>query len=224
MDMKKAFVGLGIGVLVVTGLIQSGVVDVNEVFTTGGFAPGVELANKTLDEKWGGSAVQGQSIAPATDNQGTTPQSAYDKNEWVKVKEKTCEVAWNNADFKDGWCKLYRFPPGEYRFKVRSSLKDTHTDGGSWNYPPEGIPTSRWRTAGAIQYADFFEQWSPIKNKMIGMIIFKIDDEYPLSTWDISISQPQIISMSINFPATQENWNVAGFHGKITIEVIKKKT
>ncbi len=31
MDMKKTFVGLGIGVLVVTGLIQSGVIDVNDV-------------------------------------------------------------------------------------------------------------------------------------------------------------------------------------------------
>jgi hypothetical protein len=33
MDMKKAFIGVGIGVMVVTGLIQSRVIDVNEIST-----------------------------------------------------------------------------------------------------------------------------------------------------------------------------------------------
>lgn len=66
MGMKKVFVSLGIGVMVVTGLIQSGVIDVDDISTE------ADLASNTLNDKWGGNISQTQ---PSVSNGGTSSSS-----------------------------------------------------------------------------------------------------------------------------------------------------
>jgi hypothetical protein len=71
MDMKKTFIGVGVGVMVVTGLIQSGVIDVNQVSTTDDFALSGHPIGKTIDENWSGK-VKPQESSNETRQPDTT--------------------------------------------------------------------------------------------------------------------------------------------------------
>jgi hypothetical protein len=153
------------------------------------------------------------------------------ESEWDSVATKTCEVAWNNSDFKDGWCLLKTdaypegiYPAGEYRFKISSSLQLVSNDGGTMNIPSTGESSERWRNNNDTAFADHFDTYAPVKNKMIGMVIFKVNNESPLPDQKISTQSTDTISVSVNFPSTEANWKKVGFGGKITVTVLKKKT
>ena len=179
------------------------------------FLPGLDM----VGEKLGQPVAISQSA-----NQQAIQQPNHKEDEWTKVNEKTCEIAWNNKDFKEGWCALYQFPPGEYRFKVRSSRVSQSLDGKLVSFSPTGEPIEKWRVSnGYTEFANHFNTWTLIRNGMVGMVIFKTDNEYPTPEWNISITKDQPLYVSINFPATQENWEKMKFKGKITVEIFKKK-
>jgi hypothetical protein len=147
-------------------------------------------------------------------------QSSSGHDEWVKISTKTCEIAWNNKDFKDGWCKVSDLVSGEYRFKVRSSLKST-TATGDRNYPATGISVENLSTE--LNYRELVRNSLPIQNNLVGKVILKIGDESPIDDWEISVSNKDSMYASFNFPPTEDNWKTQEFTGKITIDIFRKK-
>ena len=154
--------------------------------------------------------------------------NTFDESQWESVKTKTCEIAWNNTDFKDGWCSLGEFPTGEYRIKPQGLLISICADNTEISFPPEGSHVSMWsddtKSENHQILAKFFKQYTPIKNNMVGMIIVRNDHDYPVSTWEIELLKKGTLSVSFNFPQTEANWKAQRFYGSITIQVFKKKS
>lgn len=158
MDMKKAFVSLGIGVLVVTGLIQSGVIDVNQVFTTGDAASGINLATDTHNEKWAqktGSSQSNGGFAQSdnTHNQ-TAPQQAKlsscpfggvvvpGKVQEISVKRNCTtliaeKIYTPTIETLDNPPQIKEVQPGRYRITAEGIRTQYYYANGSGN-PPSG--------------------------------------------------------------------------------------
>ncbi|MFI3187953.1 hypothetical protein BCS42_14755 [Crenothrix sp. D3] len=154
-----------------------------------------------------------------------TVSNTFDESQWESVKTKTCEIAWNNKDFKNGYCSLGEFPAGEYRIKPQSSLRAVCADATEIIFPPEGQDISIWSNSRdniKLKNAEIFEGYTLIKNHRIGMIVMRVNDNYPISTWQTSLSNNDTLSVSINFPPTEANWKAQRFYGSITIQVFKK--
>lgn len=155
-----------------------------------------------------------------------TTSVTIDESQWEKLegKTKTCEIAWNNKDFKNGWCGLYQFPPGEYRFEVKSSLKFKGLDNTSDLIPQEGVSINRWDDAANTDFVTHFKTWTPVKNDMLGSVIFKTNEDTPTTNSNFNIKQKSTVYISINFPQSQDNWEKMGFNGSITVVIFKKKS
>ena len=171
-------------------------------------------------KKTSGDIVSGVQL-PEESSSSTIGEAQWEK---LEEKTKTCEVAWNNKDFKNGWCSLGEFPAGDYRFEVTSSLKIVDLHQNELSIPSDGLSVNLWKGIEGSTIFDVFNGYAVIKNGMLGMIIFKIDNEIPLSTRIISINKKSTVSASINFPPTESNWKAQGFHGAITIDIFKKKS
>jgi hypothetical protein len=81
MDMKKVFISLGIGVMVVTGLIQSGVIDVNEISKEADFA-----SSQSSSTSEGGNLVTPE---PSPSEAASQAQSNKDINKTAKVEKRS---------------------------------------------------------------------------------------------------------------------------------------
>jgi hypothetical protein len=156
--------------------------------------------------------------------ESVNPELPVNETEWQKVGQKTCEIAWNNKDFKDGWCSLGEFPAGKYRFKPTSSLKMGSTDGTETLIPAEGVSVEIWGKPADDGFRKFFKQSSPtVNNDRVGLVIFKVDNQHPSAVWEVSLSQTGKIYTSINFQLRKEDWEVQGFYGEIYVEIYRKK-
>lgn len=237
MDMKKAFVSLGIGVLVVTSLIQSGVIDVNQVFTTGDSAQGIDLAGKTLDEKMSGGAAQNQSTSQSSrpTNQTLTQQAIqqpiYNESEWVKVGEKTCMLGWENKDSHKGWCSLGKFGEGEYRVVLKTSTAKVQWQTGiTANIPLKGFSIDDFSQSPAGQ--EYFKNWTLVKNDRVGEVIVRVSYGSPMDANGSVIiphqgtDTPNTIEVSRDFPPEKSNWTKPGSEitGADYFQVLKKKS
>ena len=157
-------------------------------------------------------------------------QPSINEREWEKIATKTCTIAWNNRDFKDGWCLLKtsnyptgEYPTGEYRFETNSSLTKVNVDGKKLDIPSQGFPiTDFLHDAVFIKYVN---DYHPLpKEGVWRLLVKKSGDEqlFPTSS-SVRVRESDYLYLTINIANTQENWEILQFKGKITVKVFKKK-
>lgn len=175
------------------------------------FLPGLDMVGEKLGQ-------------PVTISGTATQQPTYNESEWVTVREKTCEVAWNNTDFKKGWCNLGEFSAGEYRFEVKSLLTKTNVDGTKIRVPVEGFPLKSFEHDPS--FLNYVNSYHPLPTEGVWRLILKKSGGEQLfkTSSIVSARDEDHIGLSINIANTEDNWKTLNFDGKIIVEILKKKT
>jgi hypothetical protein len=223
--INKVFVNLGVA-MIILGLVAAGMQmrGVNLLNAVNNTMDQPAMSTATVEGE--GKSTPHKATHVASQAEPKLDSSPSSEGRWVKAGTKVCEIAWNNKDFKDGWCKVGDVVAGEYRFKVRSSLKMTSDDGIDKILPETGVSIQQWRnsTAQNREFAEYFDTWTILKNGQIGQVIFKTSDGSIFESRDISLNGKDSVYTSFNFAMAENAWERMGFRGKITIEVFKKKS